>query len=348
MLYYWLKVFSKLRKYKRPEVINIPEKPFSIVIAAKNEEDNIVSCIKSILTQKYSNFEIIVVNDHSVDKTFDLISLIQSEKVIIFNNLEENSGKKSAIEFGISKARHEHLVFIDADCMPVSDQWLSEINKCFYPSKNLVLGHGRYISSKGVLNKLIRYESLLNAIQYFSHALNGSPYMGVGRNMAYKKSLFSQSEGFKNHLSLKSGDDDLFVNENSSKLDVGIMTAHVAHSVSKSSDTFKEYIFQKRRHLQAGVKYKSSHKIMLAIYGASQFLFSAFFLVLLLYGFAPLIVLSVFFIKELIQVYIIKDICKELNDKDLIKWKPFLESLYIFIITAIGISTWIWKVDRWK
>lgn len=348
LLYYWIKVFAKLNKHTQKQFDSNQQRPFSIIIAAYNEADNLRRYLPKILEQEYFQFEVVLIDDHSTDETGAVIRALNSERIKYFKNKEGYKGKKSAVAYGIEMSRHQHLVFIDADCYPNSKYWLQEINASFGEQNKLIIGHGRFERTKGLLNKLIRYENVLNATQYLSFAISGMPYMGVGRNMAYSKELFIKSNGFESHQDIKGGDDDLFVNENAHATSVGVMINSESHTISKAKSSLKEYIVQKRRHLQAGTRYKRSHKIVLAVYGASQFIFSAIFLVLLLIGFRPIEVLLVFSLKELIQMYIFKDICDKLEDQQLIIWKPFLETLFIFTIAGIGISTWIWKVSRWK
>ena len=84
----------------------------------------------------------------------------------------------------------------------------------FLHQTQIILGYGKYISEPGLLNKWIRTDTTYIAMQYLAMAIKGRPYMGVGRNMAYRKSLFFERKGFASHLNLASGDDDLFVNEN--------------------------------------------------------------------------------------------------------------------------------------
>lgn len=348
LLYYWIKVFAKLNRYTQKKINSNQQRPLSIIIAAYNEADNLRRFLPKILEQEYFQFEVVLIDDHSADETGDVIRELNSERISYKKNKEGQKGKKSAITYGVEMAKYQYLVFIDADCYPNSKYWLQEINASFNEQNDLILGHGRFEKTKGLLNKLIRYENVLNATQYLSFAISGIPYMGVGRNMAYSKELFVNSNRFESHQDINSGDDDLFVNENADSAAVGVMINSESHTISRAKSSLKEYIVQKRRHLQAGTRYKSSHKLILAVYGASQFMFSAIFLVLLLIGFRPMQVLLVFSLKELIQIFIFKDICDKLEDQQLIIWKPFLEALFIFTIAGIGISTWIWKVSRWK
>ncbi len=348
LLFYWLKIFSKIYKVDQNQIDDSFRYPLSIIIAAKNEAGNIVNCLSSILNQDYPAFEIIVVDDHSKDKTKELISSLNSDKVKLFSSPNKCNGKKQAIAFGITNANYDHFVFTDADCVPSSINWLSVINSSFLKGNNIVLGYGRFNKSNSILNRMIRYESLLTVIHYYSFTLNNDPYMGVGRNLAYSRELYESSISTKNHEEILSGDDDLFVNQNSERLKAGILLSMKAQTFSEPEPTIKSYFYQKRRQLIAGNYYKPKHRLLLAIYGISQLLFTSTLIGLVLFSQQIILTFSIFGFVQLIQLYIFIRICKILGDKDLIYWKPFLEGLYIYIITIIGISTWVWKVDRWK
>jgi len=193
--------------------------PVSVIIASKNEVENLKNNLPSILDQKYSNFEVIIINDASTDTSLEVIrNLQQQNKHLKLINIEFTSSytgnKKNAISKGIEIASNDYLLFTDADCKPNSKYWISQMVSHFSDTKNIVLGYGAYKKNRSsFLNKLIRYETLLAAIQYFSYAKIGIPYMGVGRNLAYKKELFFITNGFESHKHIKSGDDDLFINQ---------------------------------------------------------------------------------------------------------------------------------------
>ncbi|NOG57986.1 MAG: glycosyltransferase [Bacteroidetes bacterium] len=346
---FWLIVFRKLAQYS----ISLNKKkanqePISVIIAGKNEAENILRYLPLVLKQDYPTFEIIFVDDHSTDDSLSVLNKFVDEKLKIYSNLNENKGKKSAIKFGISQAKHELLVFIDADCWPNSEAWLKHISMAFQDKTEIVLGHGAFSKKPGFFNKLIRYENLMVAIQYFSLALIGKPYMGVGRNLAYRKTLFENSSGFENYKALRSGDDDLFVNENANSENVSIAILPESHTQSEPVLNFKSYFFQKRRHLEAGTKYKVQDRYRLALIGLSQLFFYAMFIYLIIFSEQKILVITLFVFRFLAQLFVMRGIVKKLGEKDLLPYFPLLESIYIFLIFLIGASTWVWKIDRWK
>lgn len=204
--------YLPLAKLKNTHLeIETSNEPISVIICAKNEDDNLTEFLPKILTQNYLNFEVIVVNDCSNDNTEHVID----EYAKIFSNLrkaniKEDSyykhGKKFAMLVGIKAATHNRLVFIDADCYPTSNNWLSQMAAGFTTNKQIVLGYGAYEKQSGILNKLIRFDTFCIASNYLSAAIKNKPYMGVGRNLAYTKDLFFKQNGFKSHYHINSGD----------------------------------------------------------------------------------------------------------------------------------------------
>lgn len=261
--------------------------PVTIVIAARNEEDNLFKNLPLILEQNYPKFEVIVVNHQSKDDSQHILKAFardyQHLKVI---NLEPNrhlkTGKKLPLTIAIKGAKYNHLLFTDADCIPASKLWLRRMAGSF-KEKQIVLGYGPYIKQKGFLNKIIRLDTAMIGLNYLSSALGRVPYMGVGRNMGYTKDLFLNSNGFKSHYALQSGDDDLFVQENASKRNYTVCLAHDSFMYSEGEKTMEDWLMQKGRHYTTTDHYKVFKKLLLGIYPLSLILMHAFFLTLLCY-----------------------------------------------------------------
>lgn len=252
------------------------ERPVSVIIAAKNEAENLSQNLVSILNQNYSVFEVIVVNDQSQDSTkMVLISLAERYKhlKIIHVNTDIKSSKKTALDFGIKNAKYEHLVFTDADCKPMTKYWLKTIQTYFSEQQELVLGFSPYQKKPGFLNALIRYETLQTAVNYFGFAKLGLAYMGVGRNLAYTKGLYEKNRGFQSHEHLLSGDDDLFVNQVNSQYQIGLCLNPESFMQSQPKTDFKSWIDQKRRHITAAAHYKFKHKLLLGFQYLTKVLF---------------------------------------------------------------------------
>ena len=104
------------------------------------------------------------------------------------------AGKKFPLSIGIKEAKHEIVLLTDADCVPASEHWMFKMQDAFSNGVEVALGYGAYTKMPGLLNKIIRFETFHSALQYLSYALAGSTYMGVGRNLSYKKDLKEQDE----------------------------------------------------------------------------------------------------------------------------------------------------------
>src|SRR5690554_6616559 len=241
---YFIFFFGKFAflKHNKKTPINIP---VSVIICAKNEAENLKVFLPSIINQDYPNFQIVLINDASYDETFEVMEefaeLHTNIKLVnVANNEAFWANKKYALTLGIKAAKHNHLLFTDADCKPVSPHWISEMAYHFSERKSIVLGYGSYAKVKNsFLNKLIRFETFLTAIQYFSFAKLGIPYMGVGRNLAYTKDEFFNTNGFMSHMYIRSGDDDLFINQVATSQNTEICFSEESFTESTPKKTFK-------------------------------------------------------------------------------------------------------------
>jgi hypothetical protein len=179
-------------------------------------------------------------------------------------------GKKLALTIGLKSAKYEQVLLTDADCYPADPAWIEKMVSHLTGKKKIVLGYGKYERRGGLLNLLIRYETVFTAIQYLSFAIKGQPYMGVGRNLAYKKALFFDNKGFASHYHLRSGDDDLFVNETATQENTAVELSKESFTVSQPETSLGEWFKQKKRHLSVGSHYKRGSKIRLATESVSR------------------------------------------------------------------------------
>ncbi len=245
--------------------------PVSVIICAKNEASNLRNFLPEILTQDYPKFQVVVVNDNSEDDTAEVLTALKTRYPHLYTttlNADKKfySGKKVALSIGIKAALHENLILTDADCKPASKNWLKHMaGSLQQPEKSMVLGIGNYQTRKGLTNLWIRYDTFCIATRYLGYALSGKPYMGVGRNLAYKKSLHINNNGFKSHLKLASGDDDLFVQEAASGKNVTVCIHPEAHTISTPAESFIEWLHQKRRHLTTSSHYRPGLRFELAV-----------------------------------------------------------------------------------
>jgi glycosyltransferase involved in cell wall biosynthesis len=327
--------------------------PVSIIVCCKNEQNNIQLLIPKILEQNYPEFEIILVNDNSTDDTFEVLQKFekkhQSVKVVNVNHSEAFWGnKKFALTLGIKAAKYNNLLFTDADCIPSSKNWIKEMTSRFSSKTDIILGYSGYTyKEKSLLNKLIRYETLLTAAQYLSFAKLGAPYMGVGRNLAYKKELFFEVNGFASHIQLKSGDDDLFVNQNGNKKNTAIVFSKESFTTSIPKFNYKDWIYQKRRHVTTSKHYRNFHKCILATFYLSQ-VFSYFLLLALMFTIPFKIILSIYIVRLIIISLILNTVSRKLEEQKLIPYLAIIEPLLVLIQLYIFFRNLISKPKYWS
>jgi biofilm PGA synthesis N-glycosyltransferase PgaC len=352
-LYFSLFVHLKLASFPVQTTINPASAPVSVIICARNEAPNLKAFLTSILEQDYPIFEVIVVNDRSWDGTREVLeeyakAYSHLKLVHVAEGGKFMAGKKFAVTMGIKAAAHDWLVFTDADCKPNSANWLEGMQQPADPNIEIVLGYSPYLKVKGLLNSLIRFETFFTAVNYLSFAIKGMPYMGVGRNMAYKKSLFFKNKGFAAHMHIPSGDDDLFVNANAKRSNTAIQLNPETFVWSEPNRTWAGYLRQKKRHFGAGKMYKAKHKFMLSAQIIIQFLYYILTIVAICFKETQLIAIGVFILSLFIRCLVYPRLLKRLNYPGLSWWFPLLDILlFIFLVFNGFLSIFVKKV-QWK
>jgi glycosyltransferase involved in cell wall biosynthesis len=351
LLYYWL-IFIRLAVY-RERAAGKDKSGVSVVICARNGYYNLKENLPFILDQDHPEFEVVVVNNGSDDDSSYLLSRMAEEhpnlKIVeLPQNLNFFSGKKFPLSIGIKSAHYDLILLTDADCRPVTRKWLSLMQQSFGETTDIVLGYGGYKRSKGLLDKLIRFDTAQIAIQYLSYALAGIPYMGVGRNMAYRKSMFFENKGFISHYKISSGDDDLFVNRVAKKKNTRIITDPESFTTSAPKQSFAHWITQKRRHLSTGKYYRWKHKFLLGTYSISTALFIVLFICLMALNYNILLVLALFFVRFFTQYFIFRKCMNRLNEKGIWLLSPVLEVIILFINSSLSFTAIFTKPVKWK
>jgi len=350
---YYVVFFGKF-SFAKPQTTTPKRVPISVIVCAKNEEENVKNFIPLLAQQNYSDYEIVLIDDASSDETLEIFEDFEKKYsnvrlVKVENNEAFWGNKKFALTLGIKAAKNEYLLFTDADCYPKTTEWIKEMSSQFTKEKTIVLGYGAYEKNKNsFLNKIIRFETLMTAIQYFSWAKLGKPYMGVGRNMAYKREEFFKTNGFIEHMKIRSGDDDLFINEASNSKNTTICFTYDSFTYSKTKKTFKEWFTQKRRHVATAAYYKSFDRIQLAIFYCSQLLFILLPIVLLVFRFQWIIVTSLIGFRYIFTWISLGFAAGKLKEKDVIYWFPIIEITLIACQLNIFISNAFSKTVEWK
>jgi len=348
-LFYYLYFFGRVAFYRPKNREQSQQHPVSVIICARDEDENLARHLPGILVQEYpSTHEVIVVNDNSLDdskyilaelkKTFkklQVIDLTQEAKLI--------AGKKYPLSIGIKEAKHEVMLLTDADCVPASENWIYKMQDVFNNGVEIALGYGAYQKKPGFLNKVIRFETFHTALQYFGYALAGKPYMGVGRNLAYKRGLFIRNKGFSSINHIPSGDDDLFINQVANKHNTTVVLDPDAFTLSAPKETWKDWMRQKKRHYSTGKFYKTSHKFLLGLYTGSFFFFYPLFIASAIvfdwrFALIPLV------IRLIVLAIIWNKAMKKLGEQDLfplfILWDLWQFFYYLLFATSL------WKKPR--
>jgi glycosyltransferase involved in cell wall biosynthesis len=348
-IFYYMWFFSRIAFYHPKEKTKSQQHPVSVIICARDEDENLARNLPGVLVQSYpSTYEVVAVNDNSVDdskyilqelkKTFKSLNVVEltQEAMLI-------KGKKYPLSIGIKESRHEVLLLTDADCVPASEFWIQKMQDAYDDGIEIVLGYGAYHKSPGILNKLIRFETFHTALQYLSYALAGIPYMGVGRNLSYKKGLFFRNKGFSSINHIPSGDDDLFINKVATKKNTAIIIDPEAVTRSVPKRTWGGWLKQKSRHYTTAKFYKPKHKFLLGLYVATQFLFYPLLIATIIF-YDWRLAMGIFTLRLIVQAIVFYKSMNKMGEKDLWPWFPVLD-IWMFLYYIIFAPA-LWRKPR--
>jgi biofilm PGA synthesis N-glycosyltransferase PgaC len=352
-LYYLVSNHNRLTDYQPLEELKQVNLPVSVIISARNEAIHLANNLPFFLEQNYPDFEVVVINDCSSDNSDEVLKEIQQKHphlkiVTVTENERFKTGKKFALTMGIKAAKNEYLLFTDADCQPASANWITRMAGNFTESAEIVLGYSPYYKTTNFLNSFIRFETLKTAINYLSAALAGYPYMGIGRNLGYTKTLFFKVKGFASHMHVMSGDDDLFVNQNANADNTMIEIHPEAFTYSEAKTTIASLYKQKRRHMGVGKLYKNKHRRMLSLDALSGLLFYILLILCLVYNFEPLLALGLFGFRLICQVIIYYRVFRKLDIKNLLWYLPVFDIVYYVYLNIFGLIGTFIKTTQWK
>lgn len=254
--------------------------PLSVVICARNESENLRRFLPAVLEQDYPEFEVIVINDGSTDESEAVLSAFEEKYQHLYHSFTpENaryiSRKKLALTLGIKASKHEWLVFTEANCTPESNQWLRMMARNFTPHTQIVLGYSGYERGKGWLHKRVSFDALFTALRYLGFALVGMPYMGIGRNLAYRKELFFKQKGYSTHLNLQRGEDDLFINQIANADNTRVETDARAIIRMQPVERYKEWKEEKVSYMATARYFKGTQRLLLGFETLTRLLFYA-------------------------------------------------------------------------
>ena len=338
-------------RYRPQKTVSVV--PVSVIVAARNEAENLIKLIPALLHQNHPDFEVIIVLDRCSDESLDLVKKWEKDDLriqcVLIDHLPNHfSPKKYALTLGIKKAKHEWLLFTDADCLPAGDEWISEMSGLMTPEHDMVLGFGPYHENILKLNKFIQFETLMTAMDYAALNLLGFPYMGVGRNLAYRKSLFLAALGFNKYQHVQGGDDDLFVQYQGLKGKVACCFEPKSLMYSEGKTNWADYWLQKKRHFQVGKFYKTGFKAFQLV--KSLILVIPWICLFL----APFFKNSVFIVSiSFILLFIVKalihrTVAHKIGQGYHYLFLPILELFYIIFVPIAAILSFFSKKIKWK
>lgn len=342
----------------------------SMLICAKNEAENLKLNLPQLLNQKYDfqEWECLVVNDGSTDESAHILEAFcrQFSNLRVHTILPETKrdlpGKKFALREGLKFTKHEAILLTDADCWPSSTSWLKNMAESYAQKEKqsggdaiFILGYGAYQKTAGLLNQFVRWETVHTFIQYASWARIGFPYMGVGRNLMYRKNpvldLLTTDKAFlETFVQAASGDDDLIVSALSNIENTKVVDDKNAQTISNAPETFKQWWKQKSRHVSSGKYYTSLVKFGLGLYAISSFLFlsTAIFMLASYSGRLAWIVLLLFVLRTFAfwgNSWIWN---KQLGEQKLTYFHPFGEVLWLLYNFAISPFIFWKNKQQWK
>lgn len=256
-----------------------PDEGVTVLVAAHNEYHNLKNLIPKLFEQDYPLYEVMIVNDRSTDRTKRLLEEMMAiypklRSVNVKYTPDHVTSKKYAITLGIKVAKNDVILLTDADCIPHSDQWIRKMTESVrLDGKTFGIGFSGYREKSGYLNRWIQFETMLTALFYFSFGLWKAPFMGIGRNLCYRKSFFLDVKAFKGQWKLEGGDDDLFVNAHATSKNSSLIIDPESGTVSEPKTVWKEYLKQKKRHLHIGKYYRRSDQQKIGLFSFSHALF---------------------------------------------------------------------------
>lgn len=356
LFYHW-GIFSKVAFYKKNRRPKLDEElePVSVVLCARDAYEYLTELIPVLINQDYPDFEIVVVNDCSDDETEEYLKDLERREprvkpVQLKQHLNFFNGKKFPLSMGIKSAKNDLIVFTDCNCMPVNDQWLRSIVNCYNNHTEIVIGYSPYIQKKSSMNRIIRFDALQNGLLYLSAALNHHPYMGVGKNLSYRKELFYRNKGFISHYTTTVGEDDLFISQVATKKNTEVLIDAENTILTTPTNSFKLWIRQKSSRYSTVSKYSTSARLSLSLFYISQFLFYVSFIALLFLppafnivngGAFYIPILAFFFLLRFgTQLFIYQKASKRLGEKGLLPGLLLYDFMFAFL------SPWLRLMGR--
>lgn len=352
-LLYYLIIFGKFA-FAQAQEITPKRVPVSIIVCAKNEAEKVKKLVPLLVGQDYPDFEIVLIDDASSDDTLDIFEAFEKQYnnirlVKVTNNEAFWGNKKYALTLGIKAASKEYLLFTDADCYPASNDWITSMTSRFTANRTIVLGYGAYVKVKNsFLNKLIRFDNMLTATQYFAWAKIGRPFSGEGRNLAYKKDEFFKVNGYIEHMNIRMGEDSLFLNQAATKKNTTICYAPESFTYTEAKKSFGAWRKQKRRQVFASKFFRPLDKFQLRLFFLSQLSFFILTALLFALQYNWMFMAPVVAVRYLGGWLTMGYSAAKLKEKDTVYWYPVIEIILTFTQLNVFFSNLFSKPEHWK
>ena len=361
-LFYILIIFGRMSFWykKKNQHADPKSEGVTVIVAAHNEKENLKKLIPVLCNQDYPDYDVLVINDRSWDGTRGLLEEMMSQypklrTVTVEYTPDHVTAKKYALTLGIKVAKNDVLLLTDADCLPKSDQWIRLMTAPVRnEGKTFAIGFSQYACGKGFLNKWIQFETLWTGLQYLSFAIWKSPFMGVGRNLSYRRSFFMEKKGFKGLWHITGGDDDLFINQHARGKNTAVVIDPDSITISAPKTNWTSYFLQKKRHFHAGKYYSLGDKQKIGIYAFTHLLFwvSSISLLIILgleqnwehFG----IILGIIIVRSILLTSVFKSARKKLEGKTNVFWTGFFDLMYMGYFWILGALGYQSKKVRWK
>lgn len=345
-------LFARLAFHKHKEQ-KASHPPVSIIITARNEENSLIENLPYILEQKYEKFEVIVVNNQSIDDTSSILKAFDAkyEKLRVIQ-LERNThlayGKKLSITIAIKGAKYDHILLTNADCRPASRRWITSMTNQFSTKKQIMIGYTKFVKKKGLLNRIIRLDNTIDSIHSLSFAKARFLYKGTGKNMGYTREIFLKNSGFKEFYALQNGEEDLFLQKIATHKNYALNLSPLSYTIATAETTWKSWMERKSIDCLARSKYSVFKKLLLGIYPLTLVLMFVSFVILMLNSWLSWVIIGAFGLLLLIKWLILGRIYTKLEQRSLI-WGILLWDLLFALLSPIIYYTHNQTIDKkWK
>jgi glycosyltransferase involved in cell wall biosynthesis len=351
LIFFNFHMFARVA-FAKPAADPDRELPVSVVICARNEARTLEELIPLLMQQDHKEYEVVVVNDRSEDDTWEILQWMKPNyprlRIVNVQADEKFSyGKKLALGVGVRAAKYPHVLLTDADCQPVSRDWISLMATGFRDGRQIVIGNSPYASNGGLVNLLERFDGAQKAMQYMGFAMAGFPYMGVGRNLGYTGEVFFNAKGSSRKNSLMSGDDDLLINEVARARNTAVVSDPRAFMISRPTPDLLSWFRRKRRHYTTAVHYRFLHQLLLVLFPLARMVFWAMLVVFALKGMWTVFAIALAI--KLLVLLPINMIALHKLKAGFATWLALpLEWLFLLLDPMLYASTLIVKPKRWK